>query len=387
MQTIELQQRSKVIEELKNSLSVLINKYNELKKDYDKKFSKRVFFKISHFGFSFEKRRGSILEDKPKIDLNLKLIKENENLKSESISKDNTINLLKEEILGLKEQYEENLQNFNKKCEFFEIEKMSLKNTINELQNETALRIKFFNENINLKETYMESIQVEKENLKLENENFKTIISDETKQCEEYLKQIKDLNNTVELLKVENKNKASQFKNLFSNHFETFNKAVKSLSLKFNEKIKKQKEKIKNLAEMILQIQKTNFSVKEKNSESLKTITILYEKVKQAIHEKNKFNQNLIQKIEEQKVYLNTISVYEQEIVILKQKIEKSQSSKQILQIELEEVNIIKNDISIYKKQIQDLTNKLDQYKIENQGKSKVIEELNEEIKLLKTNK
>jgi hypothetical protein len=405
MQTSELVQRSKVIEDLKSSLSKLITKYNELKKDYDKKFitTRQGTIMRTNFGFSLGGRlrpMSSIIKEevgnisKMKND-NERLLGEVEKLKNESDEKDKALILLNEKMEDYKAM--ESKQITWLKCEFH--------NKIDELENKNREIIRMYEDTqkqlitvkiVSEEDAYLQQIKNDKlnrENQMLNNEiaNFKLNLAEKDKLIHEHITKINTLNvsiNTKEESSREAENKTQKLKILFASGIDNLTKQFTIFKSKIIEKLKKNKYKLLKLNDIITQFQINHNSNKEKYTEVTKTINILNNKLKSLNTEKAKLiqhNQDITKSLvkfeETQKESAKLIIVYEETIKSLK---EKKESSKQLVEIKLDEVRGVKDENNILKRQIEELTKKLNQYVIENHGKSKIIEERNEEIRILK---
>jgi hypothetical protein len=422
LQTVELAQRSKIIEELKKSLSLLINKYNELKKEYDRKIVKKNSFGgikiITGFNFNILPPEKKLNKSSSTVALP-SMLKGDETVQLKVRVKDLT-RLLDEKDVALKSA-EERLRDITAEKERqvgeercsreLEVERVKVlyEKNFNDLETENfclknmyeEVRVSLCNENKGLENKIKEyEIEIHKlsaerkelilkfEILKTDDGQSTTIISEK----ELIIQKLKQQNLQMEADKLQDLKILNTLKEQFILQTDVFYKNLNALKTKTSEKCKKQTQKISKLKDIILQIQQKLSLSREKEIESGKTITLLYDKVKSINLEKNKFQQQFVdiskkftESEEKQKKHVALIQISESTINQLNLKIEKLTTTIQTIQVDsTDDINGIKGENNALKRRVQELTTQLNQYVIENQGKSKVIEERNDEIRILK---
>jgi len=371
------------------------NKYNLLEKNFLLKSQELIKFE------ELDNEQKSLIEV---------LKEENKQLIESDINNKNKIILLEEEI---------NKNSISEKgfIESIKDKDAKIKSLENKIENYITSEVQ-----------YIDMFQQIKEKTKLSYENFhKTYLEQENK----YDKKIKELKLKIENIKmkvikkinkrfIELNNIANNKTNLkqvvshnsvnnvnlirkisFQNKFEILGIPVRNISsnnisINNNDKNKKQKHE-KNQDEIEEQFLDIIENYKNSVNELKNELKDKLLKIEKHDLEKNKLiyqiqNYERFMKENEKKCSESNEKVSQMELVVnqLNSKIdimnkENLKNQKNIamkLKEDLLKEEIIKKD---YIQQIADLKNQLQQYKIENQGKSRIIEERNEEIKMLKS--
>jgi len=417
------------IERLKNQVDYLLReKYTNQELISNSKKNYEMFVEIQNNFNSLESsfliksqeaiEREELLNEKKKIIENLK--EENNQINNLNKTLKERIEVLEEELLS-----EQNKNSF--------IEKNS-KETILEKEE----RIKSLENNIESyisnEVKYIDMFQQIKEKTKISYENFHKIYLENEKK---YEKKIKDLKNKIDNIKMKVIKKInSKFiasnniiinnpnaikHNTVSTPKDTSIPVIRKISFQNKFEIIGIPKKINNvnqisISKVIVNNEKYPKKMNDKNMEDLEEQYLdIIENYKKSINDlKNELREKLL-KLEKHDAEKNKLiyQIQNYERYMKENERKSSESSEKVNKMELviNQLNskvdimtkenakyqrnlntILKEDLvkeEILKKdfiqQISDLKNQLQQYKIENQGKSRIIEERNEEIKMLKS--
>ena len=309
LQNEELNARAKVIEELKTSLSIFIDKYNKLKSDFEKekqfglqlsmnfrnsqsKAGKRIInnnnnyyknLKISHFSHYFSKGK----KKKSKIEAeNDKLNKVIENLKKDFNNKENEWNLNLNKIKSELEEYKNKYKN--------------LQNNIEEKNNNLNNNLNNYKSQINEYKQKIQNLLNENDNLKKEITTIKNNNQNNLNKTNDLINKIGEYKNTINNFK-ENENKLNE---IIKNHKNEIERLKKDAA--FNYKLIKDENndllnQINNLNDKLLLLtNQQNINTKNKKFEILKISRIICHTI--SLNNNNKVN---IKELEEKIKNLN----------------------------------------------------------------------------------